>query len=296
MLSRRAALIGGTTLAGCSSGKQPGLEWHPPPPPFVADPTTEAINAIETRVGGRVGVAALNVNTGQISAHRADERFAMCSSFKWLLAAAALELFPHDRVLRYGEADLIFHSPVTRAHVSEGAMSVEALCEATVVTSDNAAANVLLREMGGPEAFTRYLRTQGDAVTQLDRTELALNENAPGDPRDTTTPEQAVASLRHFLVDGAYNPANRAKLIFWMVACQTGLSRLRAGLPLDWRAGDKTGTSDDVHNATIDVAIAWPPGRAPILIACFFSDSTVDLPARNAAHAEIARIVVETWG
>ena len=135
-----------------------------------------------------------------------------------------------------------------------------------------------------------------DTVTRLDRTELALNENAPGDPRDTTTPEQAVASLRHFLVDGAYNPANRAKLIFWMVACQTGLSRLLSGLPLDWRAGDKTGTSDDVHNATIDVAIAWPPGRAPILIACFFSDSVVDLPARNAAHAEIARIVVETWG
>lgn len=82
-------------------------------------------------------------------------------------------------------------------------------------------------------------------------------------------------------------------LIGWMVESPTGRERLRAGMPADWRVGDKTGTWNGEHNATNDVAIAWPPNRAPIIIAAYLSANTVDAAARNAAHAEIARIIVE---
>jgi beta-lactamase class A len=155
----------------------------------------------------------------------------------------------------------------------------------------------LLVPAGGPEGLTRFLRANGDGVTRLDRTEPTLNENLPNDPRDTTTPDAIARTLKRFLLeDGVLNAAHREKLIGWMVESPTGRERLRAGLPGDWRVGDKTGTWNGVHNAANDVAIAWPPGKAPIIIAAYLSESTADPAARNAAHAEIASIVADEWG
>jgi beta-lactamase class A len=175
-------------------------------------------------------------------------------------------------------------------------MTVEELARAAVVQSDNGAANLLLDAAMGPEGFTNFLRANGDAVTRLDRNEPALNENLPGDERDTTTPDaMARTTIRVLTTDAALNPRSRETLTQWLIDCQTGLARLRAGLPPDWRAGDKTGTGGGEHNATTDVAIAWAPGRAPIVIACFLSHSTAEPAARNAAHAEVARIVSAEW-
>lgn len=293
-LTRRGALIGTLALAAC----KPEGASTVAPAPQADDPR---FAAIETRIGGRVGVAALNTADGAVLTHRAGERFAMCSSFKWLLAAQHLVMAQDtpgwlDEVMQFGPGDLLDHAPFARSIVSRGYMSNEEACEAIVVVSDNTCANLLLLSAGGPEGHTRFLRERGDDVTRLDRTEPSLNENLPNDPRDTTTPDAMVRTMQRFLLgDTVLNAASREKLIGWMVACQTGLTRLRGGLPADWRAGDKTGTSADTHNATNDVAIAWPPSRAPILIACYLSDSIVDSAARNAAHAEVARIVAETW-
>jgi len=295
--TRRTALLSGLTLAACAptAPADPRERYAPPPddPRFAA---------IEARIGGRVGVAALNTGTGVWLGHRRNEAFAMCSTFKWALAAAVLNTAQHsggpqlDEIVRYNQSSMLPHAPVTSQHLARGWMTVEELCAAAVVTSDNPAANLLLELQLGPEGFTRFLRANGDGVTRLDRTELALNENLPGDPRDTTTPDAMARTLQHFLLEeGVLNAANREKLIGWMIESTTGLSRLRAGLPTDWRAGDKTGTSTATHNATNDVAIAWPSGRAPIIITSYLSESTVNLEARNAAHAEIARIIVGEW-
>lgn len=259
---------------------------------------------IERNIGGRVGVVALNSANDATLGYRADERFAMCSIFKWLLAAQILQMDMHvpgflaQHVL-FNEADLanLGHAPVTRANLARGWMTVEELAEAAVTQSDNGAANLLLEGVMGPAGLTRFLRSNGDSVTRLDRNEPALNENAPGDVRDTTTPDAMAHTMVRFLTtDTPLNPAARAKLAGWLIGNQTGGARLRAGLPSDWRVGDKTGTSDGNHNATTDVAICWSaPASAPIVIACFLSESTVDLDARNAAHADVARAVVQTW-
>src|SRR5690606_32745093 len=144
--------------------------------------------------------------------------------------------------------------------------------------------------------FTRFLRANGDSVTRLDRVEPWLNENLPGDERDSTTPEAMARTMIRFLTtDGVLSAGSRDVLVAWLVECQTGLARLRAGLPRTGRAGAMTGTCAGEHKATTDVAIAWPPGGAPMVIACFLSHSPVDLEARNAAHAEVARIVAEAW-
>jgi beta-lactamase class A len=255
--------------------------------------------AIEAEIGGRVGVAAWDTGSGAWVRRRAGERFAMCSTFKLMLTAAVLGLVDSGsltlgRRVPYGEGDLLPHSPVTSAHVSEGAMSLDKLCAAAIEESDNGAANLLLSLVGGPAGLTARLRRLGDPTTRLDRTELTLNTNLPGDPRDTTTPAAYARTMRKVLLGDGLTPASRHRLEGWMVDCKTGLDRLRAGLPAGWPAGDKSGTGD--NGAVNDVAIVRPPGRAPILIAVFLSGSHRPVDQLSAAHARIARAVVATFG
>ncbi|MDF2695100.1 MAG: Beta-lactamase, partial [Labilithrix sp.] len=227
-------------------------------------------------------------------AYRPDERFAMCSTFKWVLAAAVLgrvdraQLSLDERV-RYGSADLLEHAPVTLEHVADGSLTVDALAGAAVTVSDNTAANLLLAKIGGPAGFTQFVRALGDPVTRLDRDEPTLNENDPGDPRDTTSPRAMVGLMRQVLCGDVLSSAGRERLLSWLRACETGKTRLRAGLPPDWIVGDKTGTG--ARLAVNDVAIAVPPGRSPILVASYMSDGNAGLEALATAHADVGRAI-----
>jgi beta-lactamase class A len=254
-----------------------------------------AFAEIHASVGGRVGVFALDTGTGRQLAYRPDDRFPMCSTFKWVLVSAILarvdraELSLDDRV-PFGKADLLEHAPATSAHVAEGSMTVDALSRAALTVSDNTAANLLLAKIGGVAAFTAFVRSLGDAVTRLDRDEPTLNENEPlGDPRDTTSPRAMVGLMRRVLCGDVLSPAGRERLLGWLRACETGKDRLRAGFPRDWVVGDKTGSGG--HCAVNDVAIAWPPGRAPILVAAYMSDGEAGLDALRPAHADVGRLV-----
>jgi len=258
-----------------------------------ADEATD-IAAIEHRLGGRLGVAALDTGSVRLIEHRANERFAMCSTFKFLAAAAVLARIDRkeerlDRLVRYTKKDLLEYAPIAKDHVADG-MTVEALMAAAVSYSDNTAANLLLAALGGPKAVTAFARGIGDTVTRLDRNEPALNRVPAGDARDTTSPASMVQNLRTLLLETkALSESSRARLTKWLVENTTGNDRLRAGLPKDWRIGDKTGTGPD--GATNDVAIAWPPSRAPILIAVYFWGSKAAQADLNRAHADIARAV-----
>ncbi len=252
---------------------------------------------MEARLGGRIGLAAVDTGGATRLAYRGGERFAMCSTFKWLLAAAVLAQIDRgganlDQRLAYGPTDLLSASPVTSAHVAEGALSIGSLCEAAVEFSDNAAANLLLKLIGGPESLTRYLGSNGDHTTRLDRVEPMLNSNLRDDPRDTTTPEAMVSTMQKILVGDALSPTSRDYVIGLLKNCQTGFHRLRAGLPKTWSVGDKTGTGD--NGAVNDIAIGWPPGRRPVLIASYLSGSRASIDSLNDAHAQIGSIVAST--
>jgi beta-lactamase class A len=173
-------------------------------------------------------------------------------------------------------------------------MTIEALCEAIVTVSDNTAANLLLDQVGGPPGFNRFLRANADRETRLDRIELQLNENAPGDPRDTTTPMAMTLLAERLLARSNWlaRPA-QDRLNGWLISATRGLDRLRAGLPKDWRAGAKAGTGG--NGAFNDLAIAWPPGRRPIIIASYMSENTAADEAKAAAHADIARVIAGEW-
>lgn len=298
MFTRRDTLLGALALGACAPNEPRSLRIDLSE---RSDPDDPRIAAIERRIGGRIGVAALNTANNTWLSHRAHERFAMCSTFKWMLGAQMLYFDRGqpgflDQQLRFGESDLLDYAPTARRHLARGWMTVEEACEGAVSLSDNTCANLLLVRAGGPERLTGFLRANGDAVTRLDRTEPALNVVPPGDERDTTTPDAMARTLQRFLLTQAVlDAAARERLIGWMVASPTGRQRARAGLPADWRAGDKTGTWNGEHNAANDVVVAWPPGRAPIVIAAYLSESAVDPAARNAAHAEIARVVADEW-
>lgn len=286
----RRQLLCGTlgALAACAPSRVAG--------PSGPSSGARSLREIEKSVGGRVGVFALDTGTGRQLASRPDERFAMCSTFKWVLAAAVLArvdrgaLSLEDRVA-YGPGDLIEHAPVTRAHVTEGALTVGSLAEAAVTVSDNTAANLLLTTVDGPAGLTRFIRAHGDDVTRLDRNEPTLNENAPGDRRDTTSPRAMASLMRQLLVGDRLSAASRERLLGWLRACETGKDRLRAGLPPGWTVADKTGSGE--RGSVNDVAIVWPPGRPPILIAAYLSDGDAGVETLARAHAEIGRLVAQ---
>lgn len=269
----------------------------------AAEPAAEKtiaarLAAIETRVGGRLGVAAIESSSGRKIEHHAQERFPLCSTFKFLTAAAVLHRVDENqdqltRVVPYTEADLLEHAPVTREHVKDGGMTLSRLAAAAIIRSDNTAGNLLLRTIGGPAGLTRYARTLGDKKTRLDRIEPDLNSALPGDERDTTTPAAMLGNMRALLIANALSDVSRALLDSWLAANQTGGDLIRAGVPNDWKVGDKTGRGG--NGAINDIAILRPPGREPILLAIYLVGSTASAEVRQAAIADVARLVAETF-
>ena len=289
MIDRRAVVIGAGALATACMGY-----------PHESRRARVDFRGLQESLGpgGRLGVAALDVASGRRLAHDEAGRYAMASTFKVALAGAILAeaergALALDREIAFGPGDLVSHSPVLEAHLQRGRLPVERLARAIVEVSDNGAANLLLARIGGPAGLTAFIRRCGDAVTRLDRPEPELNSNLPGDPRDTTTPAAMVGLLHALLLGDALGPASRARLIGWMEGATTGRDRLRAGFPAGWRVGDKTGTgANGAHN---DIAIAWPPGRGPILIASYQSGGNADAATRNAVHASVARAVAAAF-
>jgi beta-lactamase class A len=248
---------------------------------------------VERASGGRLGVAVLDLQANTRFGYRADERFPMCSTFKASLAGLVLQRVDRgqerlDRVIAYGPEAVVNYSPATGKHVG-GGLSVGALCEAAVTLSDNTAANLLIDAVGGPPAVTAFWRSLGDTVTRLDRYETDMSEAKPGDVRDTTSPAAMLGSLRKLALGDALSAASRAQLTNWLVANQTGGARLRAGLPQGWRVGDKTGSGG--FGTTNDIAVIWPPGREPLLIAAYLTGARVGGGGRDATLASVARLV-----
>ena len=285
MIRRRELLIGSLMTApmfGNVSALAQGRE----------EEVREALCALDRKQGGRLGVAILDSGNGRIVAHRGEERFAMCSTFKFVAAAFALARVDRgeeelERRVSYSKADLITYSPVTEKHVDKG-LTVAEICDAAVTLSDNTAGNLLLDSFGGPKGLTDYMRSLGDEASRLDRREPELNEARTGDPRDTTTPVAMAGVLRQTVLGAALSPASRQQLTAWLVANKTGDKRLRAGVPQGWRIGDKTGTGN--NNATNDIGVIWPPGRAPLVVTAYYTESRASFPEREAVLAEVGRL------
>jgi beta-lactamase class A len=276
--------------------------------PTVAAPATRRFDAAarlqSLEVGqARLGVCFLDTATGEASGRRMEEHFAMCSTFKLALVAACLREADRGRldlaqVLAYSEADLLPWAPVTRKNVADGGMSIGALAQAAQERSDGVAANLLIKRLGGPAAVTAKFREMGDPVTRLDRYEPDLGLVLSADLRDTTSPLAMAQLVGRITTGDLLQSSSRERLLQWMQNTDTGSYRLRAGLPAEWRSGDKTGTgrTEGTTNKCNDVAITFPPGRPPIIIAAYFDSGeyTAQIERRHeAVLAEVGRIAAQ---
>ena len=293
--SRRGILFGAAALA-CGGGTAAAARGEVKADPGVATGARSAaarIAAQEKREGGRLGVEALDTATGRLLQHRSGERFAMCSTFKFLAAAAVLQRVDQgaehlDRRIEYGETDLMEYAPVSKEHVKEGGMALVDICAAAVQWSDNTAANLMLKSLGGPEVVTAFIRSTGDKVTRLDNYEPELNVVRPGEVHDTTTAASMVGLLSSVILGEVLSSASRTRLQGWMLDAKVGEHRLPAGLSSGWRIAHKTGTGSDQTN---DVGVVWPPDRAPIIVAALYSRAGTRLQQREGVLRDVARII-----
>ena len=283
-ISRRAALIS----ALCAATVRPALS---------ASAIEAGLKVMERSSGGRLGVYVFDTGSKRALLElNENERFAMCSTFKLLLAGSILKKVDEGalqlkQTISFTRQDLLAYAPVTSANVDAGSMTLHDLCAAMVEVSDNTAANLLLPLVEGPQGLTRWLRSIGDEVTRLDRNEPELNSNLPDDPRDTTTPRAMSETTARLLTSNLLQESSRQLLSEWLVNASTGRRRLRAGLPQAWRAGDKTGTG--ARGSVNDVAVAWPSDRAPIVVAVYLSDSEHPTPALEAIHARVGALLAD---
>lgn len=254
---------------------------------------------IEAVRGGRLGVAVLDTTSGQQVGYRQGELFPIASTYKLLAVGAVLAradagLDGMERRICFTREDLVTYSPVTEKQAGGEGMTLAALCEAAIVTSDNTAGNLLFDAVDGPAGLTAWLRTLGDHVTRLDRKETTLNEARPGDPRDTTSPAAMLADLHAMTLGSTLSKSALETLQGWLRGCRTGDARLRARLPRDWSAGEKTGSAE--NGTSNDVGLLWPPaGAAPVLVAAYLTGGSADSATRDAALADVGAAVTEVF-
>ncbi|MGR8009517.1 class A beta-lactamase [Streptomyces hypolithicus] len=304
---RRVALatlagIAALPLSGCAATSDTASPARSGPTPPASKPSTSApadtrtereFGRLERKFDARLGVYALDTGSGRTITHRPDERFAYASTCKALLAGAVLDknsLRQMDRLVRYGRDDLIANSPIAERHVATG-LTLRELCDAAVRYSDNAAANLLFRELGGPRGLQDALRALGDNVTRCDRYEVALSDAVPGDPRDTSTPRALATDLRAYVLGTTLPADKRAVLTDWLKRNTTGDKAIRAGAPDGWTVGDKTGTGG--YGTRNDIAIVWPPGAAPIALAVLSRRDTKDAERDDALIARAAEVTFD---
>jgi beta-lactamase class A len=267
------------------------------PSPSTAS-AIKQLATLENASGGRLGVFALDTRQGAQLSYRGDERFPFCSTFKVILSGAILaRSVRHAELMgqriHYTQADMVHYSPVTSANLAAG-MTVAELCQAAIQHSDNTAANLLIKMLGGPQAVTAFAAASGNLTFRLDRWETELNSALPGDPRDTSTPAAMARSLQALTLGDILPAAQRAQLQGWLLGNTTGAHRIAAALPADWKCGDKTGTGD--YGTANDLALLWPPARKPMVLAIYHTQRQPDASPRDDVIAAAARITLAALG
>ncbi|MCB0940916.1 MAG: class A beta-lactamase [Mycolicibacterium sp.] len=296
--SRRHLLIAGAALtAAAACGHKQSYT-----PPRLSDPAEplppldDRIGLLEKRDNAFVGLYGLNLESNATVAHRDNDMFAMCSTFKAYLAARVLQKAQRGELvmtdtLYVDPAKLQPNSPISAPRAG-GRLPLDELCRAVLQRSDNTAANMLLRAIGGPTAITEFARSIGDEHTRLDRWEIELNSALPGDPRDTSTPRAFGGGVRAILTGDVLDEVHRRQLEDWMRGNVT--SRMRAGLPPGWTSADKTGSGD--FASTNDIGIVFGPSGERILLAVMTRTQSNDpkAPALGQLIADVTTLALPT--
>ncbi|NUW46792.1 class A beta-lactamase [Nonomuraea rhodomycinica] len=307
-LGRAAAALPAAALAiSLLSGGTPGTAAAATavPAAAVAVPgeaqVRKELRALESAFQGRIGAYAVDTATGRTLAYRANERFALLSTFKAPLCAAVLhkartsEPGLMGKLVTWTADDLTPGSPITEKHVADG-LTVAQLCAAATSVSDGTASNLLLKQIGGPAGLTAYFRSLKDPLSRMDRWHPALNDWTPKDRRDTTTPAAIAADLRVLALGDALHREDRKQFVDWLLANKTGANRIRAGLPKTWTIGDRTGTNSDGFGGGNAIAVIWPGKDAAPIVMAVYTNRTPGLPIDEKTIAKTATVLARGLG
>jgi len=299
------------------------------------------IATIEQRTRGRLGVGLMDLRDRARWFHRGSEPFPLQSVFKLPLAVGVLQAVEAGKVrldqpITVTRNDLsLYHSPLARSFKGErSTYPLRELLTRSTGESDNTAADLLLRLIGGPPALTTLLRNGGIAGISVDRYERVFQPEILGlpgyrwdetidtaafsaairaipaaerrkrlqvsltDTRDAASPEASIAFLEGLARNTwLRDPAHAALLDRIMLEAKTGPNRIRAGLPAGARFAHKTGlgpTADGLNHATNDIGIVTLSDGRRFAIAVYLAGAQVGEKEREAAHAAVARLAVET--
>lgn len=291
---RLTASLLSRVAAGIALGLSLGAALSAETPQATLEKT---VAGIEQRLDARVGITLVDTGSGETWSHRPDERFAMNSTVKVPICALVLQQHDEGRLsltepLPVRESDLLSYAPVTSEHVGDD-MSVSELCLAALDMSDNTAANLVLDRVGGPRSVTDLFRQAGDPFSRLNRREPDLNDVAPGDPRDTTTPAAMAATLRELLLGETLTPSSRDQLAAWMSHGGVTQDLIRSHAPAGSEVYDKSGSGAQTRNI---VALVAPSDGAPWIATIFISEADTDFTTRDAALKELSAAVMAVIG
>lgn len=248
--------------------------------------------ALEAKYNAKIGVYVLDTNDNSEIAYNADERFAYCSTHKFLSVGALLQRKTFDELneLRIYSADEILpYSAITKAHVADG-LTLAEICEAALRISDNTAANLVMEELGGIDAFRDSLRAIGDTVTEPARLEPELNIYNPGSLDDTSTPRQLAKDLQMYLLGDLLRDDKKILLASWMSDNSITDDLIKAGVPKDWKVLDKSGAGIN-YGMRNDIAVIFPPKRNPIVVAIMTRRNEAGARYDNELVADVARMI-----
>ncbi|MCE0536222.1 class A beta-lactamase [Kineosporia rhizophila] len=287
-----AALLLGCAAQNASATQNASAALGPSVTQTPSSPAAE-LRALEERYDATLGVYALDTGTGRTVRFRADRRFAYASTFKALQAGVLFQRRTDrqlERLVRYDESDLLEYAPITRQNLATG-MTLRELADASVRYSDNTAANLLFKELGGPAEVDAALERIGDRTTQMNRIEPDLNEATPGDRRDTSTPRALATDLRKFVLGDVLDDQDKAALTDLLKRNTTGDKVIRAGVPEGWVVGDKTGSGG--YGTRNDIAVIWPPRSAPIVLAVLSTRGEPDASTDDQLIADATEVIVD---
>ncbi|UXN02362.1 class A beta-lactamase [Bartonella sp. HY406] len=252
----------------------------------------------EHRLNAQIGVAIFDTQTNQTVSYKGNELFPLNSTHKTLICAALLKGFDNKQIditekVEFSKTDIIEYSPITKNQTKSKSMNWLDLCSAAVSYSDNTAANLIHKKVGGPQAMNHFFKQLKDHTTRLDRFEPELNSAINGDLRDTTSPNAIAYTLKELLFSNFLSPSSRKQLIQWMIDDKVADALLRSKLPNDWKIADKTGAGGFGSRGII--AAVWPKTDKPIIIAIYIKNTKANMEERNSSIAIIGKHIFDSY-
>ncbi|WP_168991274.1 class A beta-lactamase [Mycobacterium attenuatum] len=283
-------------ISGCAHNSATNSASTPSVSTRPVEPEGKQLEELEHTFDGKIGVYAINTSNGEIIAHREDERFPLQSTIKFMGVAALLKQSDTDshllqEIVHYSQNDLIEWSPITRKNIT-GGMTLEALSEAAISYSDNAAINIIMKRLGGPPAVAQFAHSVGNQTYNVEHYDGALNSD-PTSGADTSTPRDMAASVQKLSLGDGLTPAQQTQLLGWMRNNTAGYRRIRAGVPGGWVVADKTGSGD--YGIANDIGILWSPYCKPIVLAIYTVQNQRDAKRREDIVASATSIVLDQF-